>query len=107
MSPPAQLRAYRNESIGVPYWICVHSSFIRITEGQTHKVKVLADPIIEPGDYYLLHRGYSDFGRVLAIDQHKLSSSPPPSAILGSSAGIRNRWIATTQTYNVTKFRQQ
>lgn len=51
VSPPAQLRAYRNESIGVPCWICVHPSFIRITEGQTLKVKVLDDPIIEPGAY--------------------------------------------------------
>jgi hypothetical protein len=44
-------------------------SFIHITDGKTHEVNVLDDLIIEPGAYYLLDRGYLDFGRLFAIHQ--------------------------------------
>ena len=42
-------------------------SFIHITDGKTHEVNILDDLIIEPGAYYLLDRGYLDFGRLFAI----------------------------------------
>ena len=44
-------------------------SFIHITDGKTHEVNILDDMIIEPGAYYLLDRGYLDFGRLFAIHQ--------------------------------------
>jgi len=44
-------------------------SFIHITDGKTHEVNVLDELIIEPGAYYLLDRGYLDFGRLFAIHQ--------------------------------------
>jgi hypothetical protein len=44
-------------------------SFIHITDGKTHELNVLDDLIIEPGAYYLLDRGYLDFGRLFAIHQ--------------------------------------
>ena len=44
-------------------------SFIHITDGKTHEVNILDDLIIEPGAYYLLYRGYLDFGRLFAIHQ--------------------------------------
>lgn len=39
-------------------------SFIHITDGKTHEVNVLGDLIIEPGAFYLMDRGYLDFGRL-------------------------------------------
>jgi hypothetical protein len=44
-------------------------SFIHITDGTTHEVNVLDALLIEPGAYYLLDRGYLDFGRLFAIHQ--------------------------------------
>ena len=44
-------------------------SFIHITDGKTHEVNILDELIIEPGAYYLLDRGYLDFGRLFAIHQ--------------------------------------
>ena len=44
-------------------------SFIHITDGKTHEVNILDALIIEPGAYYLLDRGYLDFGRLFAIHQ--------------------------------------
>jgi len=44
-------------------------SVIHITDGKTHEVNILDDLIIEPGAYYLLDRGYLDFGRLFAIHQ--------------------------------------
>jgi hypothetical protein len=44
-------------------------SFIHITDGKTHEVNILDDLIIEPSAYYLLDRGYLDFGRLFAIHQ--------------------------------------
>ena len=44
-------------------------SFIHITDGKTHEVNILDDLIIEPGAYYLLDRGYLDFGRLFVIHQ--------------------------------------
>ena len=44
-------------------------SFIHISDGKTHEVNVLDALIIEPGAFYLLDRGYMDFGRLFAIHQ--------------------------------------
>ncbi len=44
-------------------------SFIHISDGKTHEVNILDDLLIEPGAYYLLDRGYLDFGRLFAIHQ--------------------------------------
>ena len=44
-------------------------SFIHITDGKTHEFNVLDELMIEPGAYYLLDRGYLDFGRLFAIHQ--------------------------------------
>jgi Transposase DDE domain/Domain of unknown function (DUF4372) len=44
-------------------------SFIHITDGKTHEVNILDALMIEPGAYYLLDRGYLDFGRLFAIHQ--------------------------------------
>jgi hypothetical protein len=44
-------------------------SFIHITDGKTHEVNILDDLVIEPGAYYLMDRGYLDFGRLYAIHQ--------------------------------------
>jgi len=42
---------------------------IHITEGKTHEVTVLDALVIEPGAFYLLDRGYLDFGRLYALHQ--------------------------------------
>ncbi len=39
-------------------------SFIHITDGKTHEVNILDNLVIEPGAYYLMDRGYLDFGRL-------------------------------------------
>jgi len=44
-------------------------TFIHITDGKTHDVNILDNLIIEAGAYYLLDRGYLDFGRLYAIHQ--------------------------------------
>ncbi len=42
---------------------------IHITDGKTHEVTVLDALVIEPGAFYLLDRGYLDFGRLFALHQ--------------------------------------
>ena len=37
---------------------------IRITEGKTHDVNLLDDLVLEPGAFYIMDRGYLDFGRL-------------------------------------------
>ena len=44
-------------------------SFIHITDGKTHEVNILDQLVIEPGAYYLMDRGYLDFGRLYVIHQ--------------------------------------
>jgi len=41
--------------------------FIRITHGKTHDVAVLDHMPIEPGAFYMMDRGYIDFGRLHAF----------------------------------------
>jgi hypothetical protein len=42
---------------------------VHITDGKTHEVTVLDELVIEPGAFYLLDRGYLDFGRLFALHQ--------------------------------------
>ena len=42
---------------------------VHITDGKTHEVTVLDELVIEPGAFYLLDRGYLDFGRLYALHQ--------------------------------------
>jgi hypothetical protein len=44
-------------------------SFIHITEGKTHDVTVLDELVVEPGAFYIMDRGYIDFGRLYALSQ--------------------------------------
>jgi len=44
-------------------------SFIYITEGKTPDVTVLDELMVEPGAFYVMDRGYIDFGRFYAISQ--------------------------------------
>ncbi len=44
-------------------------SFIHITEGKTHDVTVLDELVVEPGAFYIMDRGYIDFGRLYALTQ--------------------------------------
>ncbi|MGB9006754.1 MAG: IS4 family transposase, partial [Candidatus Aminicenantales bacterium] len=44
-------------------------SFIKITDGKVHDVRVLDDLIPEPGCFYVLDRGYLDFARLYLIHQ--------------------------------------
>jgi hypothetical protein len=43
--------------------------FIHISEGRMHDVNVLDILIPQPGSYYVMDRGYVDFGRLYAIHQ--------------------------------------
>ena len=42
---------------------------LHITDGKTHEVTVLHELVIEPGAFYLLDRGYLDFGRLYSLQQ--------------------------------------
>ena len=44
-------------------------SFIHITEGKTPDVTLLDELLLEPGAFYILDRGYIDFGRLYAFTQ--------------------------------------
>jgi len=44
-------------------------SFIKITEGKIHDVRVLDDLIPEPGCFYIFDRGYLDFARLYVLHQ--------------------------------------
>jgi transposase len=42
-------------------------TFVRITHGKTHDVTVLDHVPIEPGSFYVMDRGYVDFGRLYRL----------------------------------------
>lgn len=46
-------------------------SFIQITDGLTHDVRVLDDLPIEPAAFYILDRGYLDFSRLYTLHQNR------------------------------------
>jgi len=43
-------------------------SFIRITHGKLHDVRILDELITEPGSFYVMDRGYLDFARLYTLD---------------------------------------
>ena len=43
-------------------------SFIRITHGKLHDVRILDELIVEPGSFYVMDRGYLDFARLYTLD---------------------------------------
>jgi hypothetical protein len=46
-------------------------TFIHITEGKTHDVRILDDLPLEPGSFYILDRGYLDFSRLYTFHQNQ------------------------------------
>jgi IS4 transposase len=44
--------------------------FVRITHGKTHDVTVLDHLPLEPGSFYMMDRGYVDFGRLYRLTQY-------------------------------------
>ena len=44
-------------------------AFIHISDGKTHEVNVLDRLSFEPGAFYVMDRGYLDFGRLFALHQ--------------------------------------
>jgi hypothetical protein len=44
-------------------------SFIRITDGKVHDVNILDELILEPGSFYVMDRGYTDFARLYRLTQ--------------------------------------
>ena len=44
-------------------------TFISITDGKVHDVKVLDELLPEPGSFYIMDRAYLDFGRLYALNQ--------------------------------------
>ncbi|MCG2716034.1 MAG: IS4 family transposase [Candidatus Marinimicrobia bacterium] len=44
--------------------------FIEITDGKVHDVNILDVLIPEPGSYYIMDRGYIDFGRLYLLHQY-------------------------------------
>jgi len=46
-------------------------SFIQMTDGLIHDVRVLDDLPIEPAAFYILDRGYLDFSRLYTLDQNQ------------------------------------
>ena len=43
--------------------------FVHVTEGKTPEVTVLDELVVEPGAFYVLDRGYIDFGRLHTLSQ--------------------------------------
>ena len=43
--------------------------FIRITEGKTSDVNLLDELVLEPGAFYIMDRGYTDFARLYTFQQ--------------------------------------
>jgi hypothetical protein len=42
-------------------------TFIRVSSGKTHEVNILDELIIEPGAFYVMDKGYLDFGRLFRL----------------------------------------
>jgi hypothetical protein len=46
-------------------------SYIQITHGKMHDVNILDELVPEPGAYYIMDRGYVDFGRLYVLTQFR------------------------------------
>jgi hypothetical protein len=47
-------------------------TFIHMTDGKTHDVRILDELPIEAGAFYILDRGYLDFARLYTLHQHRV-----------------------------------
>jgi len=89
--------------------------FIHVTEGKTAEVTVLDELVLEPGAFYVMDRGYIDFGRLYTISEnlayfvvrakrnldYRRSRSRPVDKATGlrSDQTIRLRGPKTSQDY--------
>ena len=55
-------------------------SFVHISDGKTHDVNVLDLLVPEAGAFYVMDRGYVDYGASMPCIRPEASSSPAPSA---------------------------
>jgi hypothetical protein len=62
-------------------------SFIQMTDGLTHDVRVLDDLPTEPAAFYILDRGYLDFSRLYTLHQNRAFF------VIRSKSNIRTRRI--------------
>jgi len=62
-------------------------SFIQMTDGLTHDVRVLDDLPIEPAAFYILDRGYLDFSRLYTLHEDRAFF------VIRSKSNIRTRRI--------------
>jgi hypothetical protein len=46
-------------------------SFIQMTDGLTHDVRILDDLPVEPASFYILDRGYLDFSRLYSLHENR------------------------------------
>jgi hypothetical protein len=47
-------------------------TFIQMTEGKTHDVRILDDLLLEPGAFYILDRAYLDYARLYSLHRHSV-----------------------------------
>ncbi len=45
-------------------------TFIQMTDGKTHDVRILDDLLFEPGAFYILDRAYLDYARLYTLHRH-------------------------------------
>ena len=45
-------------------------TMIRISSGKMHEIRFLDELVIEPGAFYVMDKGYLDFGRLFRLQQH-------------------------------------
>jgi len=60
-------------------------SFIQMTDGLTHDVRILDDLPIEPASFYILDRGYLDFSRLYTLHENRAFF------VIRSKSNIRSR----------------
>jgi hypothetical protein len=47
-------------------------TFIQMTDGKTHDVRILDELPLEAGAFYIMDRGYLDFARLYTLQQHRV-----------------------------------
>ncbi len=87
--------------------------FIRITEGKTNDVNLLDELILEPGAFYIMDRGYIDFGRLYTFTQHaaffvirakrKLDYTRRSSRPVDKATGLRSDQTIVLQGWGASK----
>jgi hypothetical protein len=75
-------------------------TFIRVSSGKIHEVNVLDELWFEPGAFYVMDKGYLDFGRLFRLHQHaaffviraksNLACSRRKSRSVDKSKGLRS-----------------